>query len=67
MATTQTNTYDVDTLVVDTFENRSKKLIWRGVVTDTLSDKPEKNTEKINKAIEKMFKNFPPKQKEQKG
>jgi Domain of unknown function (DUF4136) len=55
MATTETNTYEVGTLVVDTFDNRSKRLIWRGIATDTLSDKPEKNTEKLNKAVEKMF------------
>jgi hypothetical protein len=52
MATTETNTYDVGTLVVDIFDNRSKRLIWRGIATDTLSDKPEKNTEKLNKAVE---------------
>ena len=32
-------------------------------VTETLSDKPEKDTQKLNKTVEKMFKDFPPKSK----
>jgi hypothetical protein len=35
--------------------------IWRGTSTSTLSDKPEKNTKKIHKAVEKLFKKYPPK------
>jgi hypothetical protein len=31
--------------------------------TDTLSDKPEKNTAKLNKAVVKMFEQYPPTQK----
>jgi hypothetical protein len=30
------------------------------VARDTLSDKPEKNTEKLQKAVDKMFAKFPP-------
>jgi hypothetical protein len=47
--------------VVDLFDTRSKQLVWRGVATDTLSEKPDKNVKKLNKAVEKLFKNFPPK------
>jgi hypothetical protein len=61
MATTMVDTYEVGTLVLDLFDTRTKQVVWRGMSTDTLSDKPEKNAEKINKAVEKMFKNFPPK------
>jgi hypothetical protein len=32
-------------------------------MTDTVSDKPEKNEKKINKGAEKLFKNFPPAKK----
>ena len=31
-----------------------------GIAQDELSDKPEKNVKKIDKAASKMFKNFPP-------
>ena len=40
-----------------------KSLMWRGTSTDTLSDKPEKNEKKINKGMEKLFKDFPPEEK----
>jgi len=49
--------------VVDIFDAPTKKLIWRGVATETLTDKPDKNEKKLEKATEEMFKNFPPKPK----
>jgi hypothetical protein len=61
IATTYPETFTVGTLVVDLFDTRTKQVIWRGTATDTLSDKPEKTAEKLNKAVEKIFKNFPPK------
>ena len=48
------------TLIVDLVDAQKQELAWRGVATDTISDKPEKNIKKINKAAEKMFKKFPP-------
>jgi hypothetical protein len=51
------------TLVIDLVDAQKKELIWRGTATDTLSDKPEKNSQKIEKATEKAFKNYPPKVK----
>jgi hypothetical protein len=59
-ATTTTSEYLVGTLVVDIFDAKSKQLMFRGSATDEISDKPEKNIKKIEKASEKMFKNFPP-------
>jgi hypothetical protein len=35
-------------------------LIWRGSSSETLSEKPEKNEKKLEKAVEDMFKKFPP-------
>ncbi len=51
----------VGTLTVDMFDSQTKKLIWRGTATDTLSNKPEKNTKKLDNSIADMFKKFPPK------
>lgn len=48
------------TLVVDINSGKTKQLIWRGAAKGTLSDKPEKNSEKIDKAVAKMFKKYPP-------
>lgn len=62
-STTQTYTYTKGTLVVDLWSAQEKKLLWRGTATDTLSDKPEKNSKKIHKAMEKLFQKFPPQQK----
>jgi hypothetical protein len=59
-ATTTVETYEVGTLTVDLFDAKSKKLVWQGVATDTLSHKPEKRTKEFDKEIEKMFRNFPP-------
>ncbi len=62
-ATTTVDYNKVGTLVVDIFDSATKKLIWRGVATDTLSSKPEKNDKKLEHAVEKMFDKFPPKSK----
>ena len=62
-ATTTTDTYKVGTLVVDLFDTQSKKLIWRGSSSDTLSNKSDKNIKNLNKGVDKMFKHFPPEAK----
>jgi hypothetical protein len=54
-------TYEVGTLVLDMYDAQTKRLVWRGVATKTVSKKPEKNEKALEKAVEKMFKNFPPK------
>ena len=59
-ATTTVNTYEVGTLVVDMFDAKTKEAIWRGTSSKTLSGNPEKNAENLNKAVVKMFKDFPP-------
>jgi hypothetical protein len=59
-ATTTVNEYLVGTLVVDIFDGKSKSLLWRGIAQDELSDKADKNAKKRAKAMEKMFKDFPP-------
>jgi len=63
-ATTTVQNYQVGTLVVDLYDARSNRLIFRGTATDTLSDKPEKNEKKLEKAVDKMFDKFPPQGKQ---
>jgi hypothetical protein len=65
-STTTVRKYKTGTLVVDMWDARSKQLAWRGVASDTMSDKAEKNEKKINKAVEKMFKKYPPEMKKKK-
>ena len=62
-ATTTVSEYTVGTLVVDMFDAKSKTLVFRGTADDEISDKPEKNQKKLEKASAKLFKNFPPKPK----
>ena len=57
---TRVSTYQVGTLIVDLWDAKTKKLIWRGVASDTLSDSPQKNQGKIDKVTEEMFKRYPP-------
>jgi hypothetical protein len=47
-------------MVLDIFDAKTKQLLWRGIGSDELDDKADKNQKKIAKATEKMFKNFPP-------
>ena len=54
-------TYAVGTLIVDLFDMETKQVKWWGAASDTISDKPEKNAKKLNEAVEKLFKHFPPK------
>ncbi|HTU46770.1 MAG TPA: DUF4136 domain-containing protein [Bryobacteraceae bacterium] len=60
LATTTVEDTPVGTLMVDIFDTSTQKLIWRGVASDTLSGKPEKDEKKMDKAVAEMFKNFPP-------
>jgi hypothetical protein len=62
-STTTVNNYKVGTLVVDLFDANSKKLIWRGSSSDTLSDKSDKNIKNLDKGVQKMFDHFPPGEK----
>jgi hypothetical protein len=59
------------TLVIDMSDAKTKNGVWRGVASHTLEDGPSgnavrdaKTVEKpINKAVQKMFKKFPPQSK----
>jgi hypothetical protein len=59
------NTYinKVGTLVVELADTKTKELIWRGSVSDTISDKTNKNVSTLDKAVTKLFKGYPPKEK----
>lgn len=62
-STTTEQDYKQGTLVVDMFDAKSKQLVWRGNAQDMLSGDPDKNEKKLNKAVVKMFKKFPPQAK----
>jgi len=60
-STTSLDSYKVGTLIVDIFESNSKQLIWRGTGNEDLSGNPDKNTQKLDKEVQHMFKHFPSK------
>ena len=58
----QTSTVPVGTLVVDVYDSARKQLIWRGDASKTIDLKkdPDKNYKNLQKAMAKLFKNYPP-------
>jgi Domain of unknown function (DUF4136) len=57
-----TSTIDVGKLVVGFFDPATKQLVWRGSASKTLgiSGGPGKNYRNLEKAMVKLFKNYPP-------
>jgi hypothetical protein len=55
----------VGTLAIDMVDAKKKEVAWRGLGTKEINTtaKPDKRDENINKAVEKIFKNYPPKVK----
>jgi hypothetical protein len=53
----------VGTLAVDMVDAQKKQMVWRGLGTKEIDTdaKPEKRDKNISKAVEKIFKNYPPK------
>src|SRR5215472_9808224 len=47
------------TMVVSLYDLKQKELVWRGIAEDTLSNNGNKNQKNVEKAVEKMFKQWP--------
>jgi hypothetical protein len=60
MTTTTVQKIPVGQLVVDIGDAKTRKLMWMANSSDTLSDNPKTNQKKLNKALDKIFKKFPP-------
>ncbi len=58
--TTTVRNYTEGTLVVDMFDTASKRAIWRGTATGTVSKDPQKNATAVQAGIIEMFEGFPP-------
>ena len=58
----QTTTIPVGTLVIDMYDPARKQLIWRGDASKAIDIKkdPDKNYKNLQKAMAKLFKNYPP-------
>jgi uncharacterized protein DUF4136 len=47
------------TMIVSLYDAKAQSLIWRGIAQNTLSNNGNKNQEMVQKAINKMFKQWP--------
>jgi len=65
MGSATSSTINIGTLVLDMYDPASKQLVWTGNATKTIdpSSNQEKNQKNLNKAVQKLMKDFPPKQK----
>lgn len=65
MASATSSTINIGTLVLDMYDPSTKQLVWTGNATKTIdpSSNQEKNQKNLNKAMQKLLKNYPPKQK----
>jgi hypothetical protein len=63
MTTGQTSTIYTGQLGVDIYDSANHTLVWRGVASKSLDPKakPGKQEKNLNKAVTKLFKNYPPK------
>jgi len=65
MGTATSSTINIGTLALDMYDSAAKQLVWKGQASKTLSGEkdPEKRQQKIEKAMAKLLKDFPPKSK----
>jgi hypothetical protein len=47
------------TMVVDLYDAKTKSLVWRGIAQNTLNSNGNKNQQMVEKAVQKMFKQWP--------
>ena len=61
----QTSTIYVGQIAVDMYNTGMKQLVWRGLASKTIDEnaKPEKQQKNLTKAMNKLFKNYPPEEK----
>ena len=63
MANASSSTISVGTLVLDMYDPSTKQLVWTGRATKTLDPNAnqEKRQKNLDKAMQKLLKNYPPK------
>ena len=65
IATATSSTISVGTLVLDMYDPATKQLVWTGNATKTFdpSSNQVKSQQRLDKAMAKLLKNYPPKRK----
>jgi hypothetical protein len=49
----------IGTMIVDLYDAKSQSLIWRGIAQGALNNNGNKNQQLVQKAVQKMFKQWP--------
>ena len=49
----------IGTLIVDLYDAKGQTLVWRGIAQNTLDNNGNKNQQLVQKAVTKMFKQWP--------
>ena len=60
MATAQSSTIGIGTLVLDMVDASQNKLVFQGTSTQSISSRPERNSRKLTKAVNEIFERYPP-------
>ncbi len=47
------------TMIISIYNPKSQELLWRGIAQDTLTNNGNKNQQMVQKAVQKMFKQWP--------
>jgi hypothetical protein len=55
---TREYSYEEGTLVIDAYDSTEKKLVWRGMGTVTVKEKPEKQIKQVEKILTKIGKRW---------
>ncbi|RLD85798.1 MAG: hypothetical protein DRJ07_02315 [Bacteroidetes bacterium] len=64
-ATMRSELYTVGTLIIDIFDNKTKKLIWQGIGEGSLKSEEKKREKNTPKVIGDMMKSYPVKPKKE--
>ena len=65
MGTATSSTIPVGTLVLDMYDPATKRLVWEGFATKTisLSNNQQKNQRNLDKVVQQLLKDFPPRER----
>ena len=60
--TATSSTIQIGTIGIDMYDQTAKELVWRGKASKTLDPnaKPDKRQKNLDKAMQKLLKNYPP-------
>ena len=55
MTATTPIVHEAGTLMIDIWDAKTQKIVWRGTMTATIPENPQKSAKKLDKGIKKMI------------